>query len=131
MSKKLRETVVAFAMNMQLKNHLMHIVSAFEASRSKWPNLGRKRKLTTAEILDRILYVCKTRCQWSQLPVQNASYKTVYHYFALWSKARLFENVFYADARLVASRRDEEGSLIIDTLYCVQNGFLLRAPLCE
>ena len=47
--------------------------------------------------------------------MQNASYKTVYHYFALWSKARLFEDVFYACATL-ASRTDG-GPLIIDTSF--------------
>ena len=93
-------------MQIQLKNELMHAICAFEAKRSNWPNLGRKRKLTTADILDRIVFVCRTGCQWSQLPVNGASYKTVYHYFAMWSKARIFEDVFYSCASR-ASRNNE------------------------
>ena len=102
-------------MQIQLKNELMHAICAFEAKRSNWPNLGRKRKPTTADILDRIVFVCRTGCQWSQLPVNGASYKTVYHYFAMWSKARIFEDVFYSCASRAS--RNDEGPLVIDTSY--------------
>ena len=102
-------------MHVRLKNELMHAVCTFEAARTKFPTLGRKRKLNTADIWDRILYICRTGCQWSQLPVPGASYKTVYHYFALWSKARLFENIFYALAETVASTG--QGSLVLDTSF--------------
>jgi len=81
-----------------LKNHLMRRISEFEATRTS-SNMGRKRKLNTAQVLDRIFFVCKTGCQWSSLPVENASFKTVYHYFAMWSRARLFEDVFYRCVR--------------------------------
>ena len=102
-------------MHVRLKNELMHAICVFEARRSNWPNLGRKRKLTTAELLDRIIFLCRTGCQWSLLPVNGASYKTVYHYFAIWSKARIFEDVFYSCAS-IASRNDE-GPLVIDTSF--------------
>ena len=102
-------------MHVRLKNELMHAICTFEAQRTNCPNLGRKRKLATAEILDRILFLCRTGCQWSQLPVAGASYKTVYHYFAIWSKARLFENVFYRCANMVT--KNDEGALIIDTSF--------------
>ena len=102
-------------MHVRLKNELMHAICTFEAQRTNCPNLGRKRKLATAEILDRILFLCRTGCQWSQLPVAGASYKTVYHYFAIWSKARLFENVFYRCAHMVT--KNDEGALIIDTSF--------------
>lgn len=102
-------------MNIRLKNDLMHSIHNYEQRRSKWPTLGRKRKMNSAQVLDRILYVCRTGCQWSQLPVEGASYKTVYHYFALWSKARLFENVFYAFANIASSTG--RGALVLDTSF--------------
>ena len=71
--------------------------------------------MNNALVLDRILYVCKTGCQWSQLPVEGASYKTVYHYFSIWSKARLFENVFYTLANAASSTR--RGALVLDTSF--------------
>ena len=45
----------------------------------------------------------------------GASYKTVYHYFALWSKARLFENASYTMAEMIASTG--QGSLVLDTSF--------------
>ena len=102
-------------MNIRLKNELMHSIHNYEKAKSKWPTLGRKRKMNTAQVLDRILYVCKTGCQWSQLPVEGASYKTVYHYFSLWSKARLFENVFYTLANAASSTG--RGALVLDTSF--------------
>ena len=102
-------------MNIRLKNELMHSIHNYEKAKSKWPTLGRKRKMNTAQVLDRILYVCKTGCQWSQLPVEGASYKTVYHYFSLWPKARLFENVFYTLANAASSTG--RGALVLDTSF--------------
>jgi transposase len=54
----------------------MHAVCTYEATRSRWPTRGRKRKMNTAQLLDRIFYICQTGCQWSHLPVEGASYKT-------------------------------------------------------
>ena len=102
-------------MNIRLKNDLLHSIHNYEQRRSKWPTLGRKRKMNSAQVLDRILYVCRTGCQWSQLPVDGASYKTVYHYFALWSKASLFENVFSALANTASST--SRGALVLDTSF--------------
>ena len=102
-------------MNIRLKNELIHSIRRYEATKSRWPTLGRKRKMNSAQTLDRILYVCRTGCHWSQLPVQEASYKTVYHYFSLWSKARLFENAFYTLANAVSSTG--QGALVLDTSF--------------
>ena len=30
-----------------------------------------------------------------EVPTEQCSYKTIFHYFSKWSKARLFEDVFY------------------------------------
>ncbi len=97
----------------QLRNLVIHAVHDYESQRGRAPQ-GRHRKLSLAYILDRIFYVCRTGCQWSQLDVNGSSYKTVYHYFNLWSKARLFENVFYAT---VNSRAPQEGPLVADTSF--------------
>ena len=90
-------------MNIRLKNDLIRSIHNFDEKRSKWPTLGRKRKLNTAQILDRILYVCKTGCQWSHLPVEGASFEKLYPCLAIWSKARLFERVLYNSANVAAS----------------------------
>jgi putative transposase len=96
-----------------LRNAIMHAVGAYETQSGRYPQ-GRRRKLSLAYILDRIFYVCRTGCQWSQLHVQNSSYKTVFHYFNLWSKAHIFEDVFY-DA--VKRRVPLGGALAADTSF--------------
>lgn len=37
-------------------------------------------------LLDRIEFVLRTGIQWSNLPVEGGSWKTVYHHFAKWSQ---------------------------------------------
>ena len=39
-------------MNIRLKNEFMRSIYSYEQARSKWPTLGRKRKLNIAQILD-------------------------------------------------------------------------------
>jgi putative transposase len=63
-------------------------------------------------MLDRIFYVCKTGCQWNQLQVEGCSWKTVFHYFNLWSKLRLFENSFYRFANDVCT-----ANVVVDTTF--------------
>ena len=100
------------------RNCVIHAVNAYEARRERNPR-GRRRKLSIAYILDRIFYVCRTGCQWSQLRVHNSSYKTVFHHFNLWSKARIFENVFY---ETVKGRTPIGGAVAVDTSF-VKNVF--------
>ena len=49
---------------------------------SGWCPQCRPQKLSATYISDRIV-VSRTGCQWSSLPVENSSYKTV-HYFGTW-----------------------------------------------
>ena len=91
----------------------MHKVATFEEKRRDDPR-GRRRKLSNAYIVDRILYVCRTGCQWSQLHVENSSFKTVYHHFNRWSKARVFEDAFYETVKASRPRGD---SLVLDTSF--------------
>ena len=100
------------------RNAIARAVHAYEARRERNPQ-GRRRKLSIAYILERIFYVCRTGCQWSQLHVQDSSYKTVFHHFNLWSKARIFENVFY---ETVKARSPIGGAVAVDTSF-VKNVF--------
>ena len=95
--EKWTETTI---MNIRLKNDLIRSIHNFEDKRSKWPTLGRKRKLNTAKILDRILYVCKTGCQWSHLPVEGASYKKKYTIILLFGQKHDFLNTCFMISRM-------------------------------
>ena len=45
---------------------------------------GRPRLHSLREILDAILYVIRTGCQWRLLPREFPPWKTIYHYWRLW-----------------------------------------------
>lgn len=77
---------------------------------------GRPNTLSTEYILDRIVYVMKTGCQWSALPVTGGCWKTIYHYFAKWSKARIFEGA-HQDLVKFYTRRGLSDALVVDTSF--------------
>ena len=46
--------------------------------------MGRPRTVNTREVINAILYVVKTGCQWRALPSDFPHWKTVYSYFLRW-----------------------------------------------
>ena len=80
-------------LNTTARNTIIHKIIQFENNRNM-KHRGRPIKNSFATILERIFYVCRTGCQWSQLHVYNSSYQTVYHHFNRWSKAIVFEDSF-------------------------------------
>ena len=98
-------------MNTFLRNTLIHKINTFENAYRVSPR-GRGRTYSIAFVLDRIFFVCRTGCQWNQVPTEQCSYKTIFHYFSKWSKARLFENVFYDFARRIKCKQ-----AVVDTSF--------------
>lgn len=47
---------------------------------------GRPRTVDMREVLNAIIYVLKTGCQWDHLPHNFPSKGTIYHYFNTWRK---------------------------------------------
>ena len=45
---------------------------------------GRRRRHELREIMNGILYITKSGCQWRMLPKEYAPWQTVYYYFRLW-----------------------------------------------
>ena len=54
---------------------------------------GRPRKHHPRAILDAILFIAKTGCQWNLLPPPFPPWKTVYNYFRQWSIGGIIEDV--------------------------------------
>ena len=52
---------------------------------------GRPLKHERRTIINAILYVCKTGCQWRMLPKEYPPYGTVFHYFQEWNKDGTWE----------------------------------------
>jgi putative transposase len=68
--------------------------------------LGRPRKWEIWQILNAILYVIRTGCQWRMLPTNLPPWQTVYGYFWRWKRQGLWERI---NDRLVQKVRTKEG----------------------
>ena len=83
---------------------------------------GRHRTLQTEYVIDRIAYVLRTGCQWSNLPVEGGSWKTVYHWFSVWSKKHIFQQVFHKVLSIYLRHRGCPKHMLVDTSF-VKNVF--------
>ena len=53
---------------------------------SKFLDIKRSRKHDLREIVNAILYLVKTGCQWRMLPGDFPSWSIAYYYFSAWEK---------------------------------------------
>lgn len=72
----------------------------------KRDNRGVKGKHKKRDIVDAILYVAKTGCQWYMLPNDYPNHKTVHDYFMNWSRNGIWEEAL---DRLNKIHRQKEG----------------------
>ena len=70
------------------------------------PRRGHPRKWERWQIVNAILYVTRTGCQWRMLPKDLPPWQTVYGYFRRWTRQGLWERI---NAVLVERIRTQEG----------------------
>ncbi|GGY56149.1 IS5 family transposase [Parvularcula lutaonensis] len=71
------------------------------------PNkMGRPRKWPMREIMNALLYIASTGCQWRFLPKDFPPFSTVQKYFYWWRDARLLERLNH---RLLLGHREAQG----------------------
>ena len=81
-------------------------------------HIGRPRKWEMWQIINAILYVIRTGCQWRMLPKDFAPWQTVYGYFRRWKRQGLWERINEALVRTVrvqAGRDPNPSAAIIDS----------------
>lgn len=79
---------------------------------------GRPADYTRREILDAILYVLRSGCQWRMLPHDLPFWKTVYTYYRNWRLDGTWEqihNVLRQELREEEGRHVEASAAIIDS----------------
>ena len=79
---------------------------------------GRDRKHSNKVIVNAILYVLRTGCQWYALPKDYPPYKTVHGWFRTWAQNGLWGRVnerLRRRVRLAAGRDPEPSAAIIDS----------------
>ena len=67
---------------------------------------GRKRKYSLRSILNALLYIDKTGCQWRMLPHNYPPFRTCFYYFRKWTRNSTMERL---NTALVKPRRTQSG----------------------
>jgi putative transposase len=79
---------------------------------------GRRREYPYRDIVNAILYLGRTGCQWRNLPHDFPPYTLVSHYYHLWRKNGLLERIhdaLRAKVRKQAGRDPEPSVLLVDS----------------
>src|ERR1700726_3215324 len=80
--------------------------------------LGRPRETELRAVLDAILYIARTGCQWRMLPKDSPPFTTVQGYFYDWRDDGLFERINFElllQAREAAGREASPSAGVIDS----------------
>ena len=78
----------------------------------------RNRRHDLRTIMDAILYLNKTGCQWRMIPMEFAPWQTVYYYFRKWKLEGVFEYIMdalHSIVRKLAGRDQSPSMGIIDS----------------
>jgi putative transposase len=78
---------------------------------------GRRRTTNLRAVLDAILYLLRTGCQWRLLPRDFPAWGTVYHYFRTWKNTGVWTCVhraIYEQTRAQAGRSECPSVVIMD-----------------
>lgn len=78
----------------------------------------RPRKHPLREIMNAILYINRTGCQWRLLPGEFGPWQTVYYYFRKWKHEGVIEDIMttlHSLARRIVGREESPSMGIIDS----------------
>jgi transposase len=79
---------------------------------------GRPRKYELRQVVDALLYVVKTGCQWRQLPVDFPPWKSVHQQFRAWRDEGTWERIgqrFREQGRQAQGRKATPTVAILDS----------------
>ena len=82
------------------------------------PHLGPRRRVDRREVLNAILYVLTTGCQWRQLPKDFPPKSTVHDYFVEWhcdGTLTRIHHALYSEARELAGKKATATTAIVDS----------------
>ena len=81
-------------------------------------HVGRPREVDLRKVVNAILFVLSTGCQWRALPPVFPPYSTVQYYFYLWRDQRLWQRINLA---LVRRARKAGGRNIVPSLAVIDS----------
>jgi transposase len=85
----------------------------------------RRRRLNLRRVVEAIFYVCRSGCQWRNLPAEYPAWTAVYYYFYRWQRTGLWQqlNTLVNALDRLAQQRDACPSLV-----CVDSQSVRLAP---
>ncbi len=97
---------------------------------------GRKSKHEPREILNAILYLEKTGCQWRMLPREFPPFPTVNWWFNKWKREGVWQSIhdeLVRKSRLKSGRNEEPSAGVIDSqsVKTAQKGALSKAATTQ
>ena len=90
---------------------------------SKYLDVERNRKYELREIVNAILYLVKTGCQWRMLPGDFPNWPIVYYYFSVWKQDGTLEQIHESLVEKIRKQhnKNEEPSVGIIDAQSVKN----------
>ncbi len=79
---------------------------------------GGKRRVNMREVVNGVMYILSTGCQWRYLPKDLPPKSTVYDYFSLWHRAGTLDRIhheLYLKCREKAEHEANPTACIIDS----------------
>ena len=74
---------------------------------------GNKRTVVVREVVDGLMYILSTGCQWSALPKDPAPRSTVNDYFRRWSDDGTLDRIHHAQVRKAMKVTTEQQALLL------------------
>lgn len=98
------------------------------AAISPFFNLQRKRKHDLRQILDVILWLSRTGCQWRNLPPYWPHWQAVYYYFDQWKRKGTFEHINAALNQLDRLHKNREAH---PSALCIDSQSVKLSPMID
>ncbi|WP_228724281.1 IS5 family transposase [Spirosoma sp. KUDC1026] len=99
------------------------------AAISPFFDLRRKRTHNLRHIVDALLWLLRTGCQWRNLPSHWPHWQAVYYYFDQWKQAGIFEQI---NAALNQLDRQQAGRASHPSVLCIDSQSVKLHPMiCE
>ena len=89
-------------------------------------DLKRKRKHDLRQIINCVLWLLRTGCQWRNLPDNWPHWQAVYYYFDQWKTNDLFERI---NATLNEMDRKRAGRMGTPSLICIDSQSVKLSPM--
>lgn len=88
--------------------------------------LDRQRTHDLRQIVNSILWLLRTGCQWRNLPTEWPNWQTVYYYFRRWKQDNTFERINLALNQLDRKRVGKEA---YPSVVCIDSQSIKLAPM--